>query len=631
MHSRKALLILTAVAAVLVVVVLVDSDRDVGSVVISQRIVPEIATIAARGGAVARITWQRPGQEPYALVRATGEEWSLITGQLDATGSGETTRICPLVDDDAVSEFLATMESLSYVRAFAAASVPAQFADDSASARLVLTIDLSTGTSMELALGAAILATDRVWLARRDRAADRRFYLIEGYAARAIDRRPIDLCERRIMRMASQDITGIEIHAGPDEAIVSGRPPAIHASAWIPGAGLLRMDPSAHAELVAALEAVILERLLPGESRVPDRVPADQLAALTMRVLGSGMPAFLAELGPCESDPPDPLLRRVDSSLGQGCVPVAVLDRIRSVVARGPELLARMLVTRPDITEIRVMRPGQELVRFLARGSTWAMQVAARPESQPDDEGHIQPAEPQPTEPGTVASWLAGLQNAASGTYLSLTALARPLETLPVRAVIEFREDRVDAGDVDRITFQVDPVRGLVARRDDERAVMPCRPDMAGFLAAGPEAFRRRQILALEPYALTEAILRRGQTVVAHLVRGEMLDEFVARVPSGQKAIPGAVTTLRSVAHLRALAFPDPSTADRLARLLEHPRLAIELVFDPGPLDDQPVRHVLELAVPDSKTCVARIDAARPVFLVDHALCQALLAPWTRP
>ena len=138
-------------------------------------------------------------------------------------------------------------------------------------------------------------------------------------------------------------------------------------------------------------------------------------------------------------------------------------------------------------------------------------------------------------------------------------------------------------------------------------------------------------MLAREPFGLREVLARNHERVSEHLVRGQLLGDWEARVPARASVRPGIVDDLReAVARLHALrlvaATPVP------AHRLDPPRRGIEAIFDPGPLDgDTPIRHRLDLGADTAQGCLGRLDGQGPVFELDRQTCEILLGPWTAP
>jgi hypothetical protein len=134
-----------------------------------------------------------------------------------------------------------------------------------------------------------------------------------------------------------------------------------------------------------------------------------------------------------------------------------------------------------------------------------------------------------------------------------------------------------------------------------------------------------------EPFALREVLARDRGRLSEHLVRGQLLSDWDARVPPRAAVIPGIVDDLRQAVarvHARRLVAAAPIPAHGL----EPPRRRIEAVFDPGPLDgDAPIRHHLDLGADTAQGCLARLDGQGPIFELERQICDTLLGPWTAP
>ncbi|MCG8425333.1 MAG: DUF4340 domain-containing protein [Proteobacteria bacterium] len=652
MHSRNGLLVLSTLAAFLVAAVVIDSGRMKGPVSVSRRIIPELTGALASGEAIARITWKRSGIQPFSLMRDDTGEWVLVTDRSHAIAAGTA------VNSAVVSDIVGTLELLSYVRT-ATGDPHTRAAGDRERSHLALHIELSTGQTVTLHLDQTVSAADRVWITRgngretaENTTALARRYLIDGYAARALDRNVADIRQHRLVRLSAESITAIELHAGDRELLIAGQPPAVYARSLfgsttdsenidsntdtVTSSGHIRADPGAYTELVSALGALIIERFVP---RRGDGLTSDAALphGLTVRIVGGDQPVELVEIGACPEV--DSSLRLVVTSLGSGCMPVSLLDRVRAFTRRGRDMLAKHLITRGDIEEIVIQidaagvsgagsrRPAIHLV---ARGSAWSIRRSDWPDS-------IQQGSERPghrTSPGdkssaaeadAVARWLVDVERSTTGRYVSAPSITENSFQIAPRAIIEVM---YRSGQPDRLAFFDHRDHGLVARRNREPAVMrvDVEPHAGRVLTAFARRFRRRQLLSAQPHGLREAISRRGKSVVTHLVRGELLDDWTARKPAGKKPKKPVIDALRALALLRAVAFV--SEERRKQAGLDPARLRVEVAFDPGPLDSAGIRHILDIGRATTAGCHARLDGDPAVFVIDGQLCATLLGSW---
>ena len=360
MHSRNGLLVLTAVAAVLVAMVIIDTGTKSGPVVIDRRIVPEVARAAAAGDAIDRISWQPADDGAFSLVRDSSGEWKVRDGVAAASGARDDGEPAGHAVNPALVDAIEdTLELLAYVRSFDRATLAGEATDtglesEKSRPKLTVTIELATGATVVLQIGDRIAATDRVWLSRKGRSA---IYLIEGYAARLLDVRSDDLRQRRIFRLPPEAITGLEIRHAGKELVLRGQPPEVHAGDFTGAGGYIRADPAAYDALVAALADITIARF--GATAWLPGIYGNSPMPLSIRQLGGGQrPAELYTNNRC--DPPEAVgesppgeLIEVHSSVGSGCVATAALQRIRDLTGSTQAMFARQLLTRGRRERVR--------------------------------------------------------------------------------------------------------------------------------------------------------------------------------------------------------------------------------------------------------------------------------------
>jgi hypothetical protein len=559
--DRATLILLSVIAAALAVVVIVDSGGQDGTVIESRRVVPGFRPSAAQ-----RIIIEQSGG-PATVIERGGDGFAL-TEPMQAPA-----------DAAAVDDLLGTLELLSFRRRGGAPSAETGLSPPAAT----VTVEVAGGGRFELGIGARAGELDRVWVSH-----DGASYLVDGYAARALVRSAEELRSRRPLPFRRDQLTGIELHHGDTDLVLSGRPLAVH----LDGGGAVRAAPAAVDDLVDRLHELRFRRFAPAAGE-----PAP--GALTVRVLGAAGPLRLAELGPC---PGDPALRLIESSAGPGCVAAAELEAIAARAEGGPELLDRALVYRDgrSVTALAI-EAGERDLRLEARGRAWTVT---------EDAGEERRAEPE-----AIRDWLEELSDTVAGEPIPAAAL----EPGPPEATVEAGH----GPDLrERITIHHLPDRGLVARRGNEPVFWPLSPDsVTELLPAG--GFRSRQLLTREPFGLRRVQASRGGRVLEELVRGELAGDWSA---GDAAVISGTLEQLRPVvAGLRAERFARAGEATGLAS----PRRVIEVELDPPPGAAEPLRHTIEVGASADEGCYARVDGGTAAVLAEGD-CQVLLGPWTR-
>jgi hypothetical protein len=626
--GTRSLAILAGVTALLVLAVVWDlarPGRDVAPG--SRRLVPACDSVA-------RVVWERPGAASVILERMYGLGYELSVPQ----GAGET-RVP--ADERVVEDVLGTLELLSARRALPASRVERGLDQ----ARLRVLVTCRGGRTTTLALGNRVAAMDRVWLARLDADADQPGphdlidYLIEGHAARALDRSLDDLRARRVFAslaasLAADGLSGdarIELRQGSRALALRGRPALVDLDSE-------SLEPRVRADfgqvstLVQRLRDLVIVRFVEGAP--DDRADAGHIAPLTIHArVQSHVAATLEELGPCPppalpapadapAEPRD--LRLVRTQLGTGCVAADALAAVAAFLDQPQRMIARTLVDLAGSWErIRILGPDGVNLMLTPRGGDVVMTV--------DYQGHG--SETLTAERAAVDEWLAALAAIAGSAIVPVAELNVTPElvfTLLVmqsgtEALVELYRDPRPAGAAPR----------WLARRDGEPIylVLDVALDAAGIAPVEPLRFLPRTLLVREPFALREVTARERGRVSEHLVRGELLDDWEARAPVRASLRPGSVDALRqALARLRAVRFVAEAPAP--AHRLTSPRRRVEAVFDPGPLDaDVPIRDHVDIGADTPRGCLARLDTGKPspVFELDRRTCDTLLGPWTAP
>lgn len=617
MPSTRSLVILAGVTALLALAAIVDLARPDRDAPRSRRLVPACDSVM-------RVDWERATVAPVALQRVDGRTYELV----ESRDAGE---VRLPADERVVEDVLGTLELLSPRRA-----LPARRAERGlAPARLHVRVTCADGRVTVLALGDRVAAMDRVWLARFSDAQADTDYLIEGHAARALDRRADELRARRVFarlgeRLAADGLAGetrIELQQGDRALALSGRPALVHLDAAVPSA---RADIDQVSALVRGLRDLAIVHFVaaagdPATSAAP-AASAGLAAPLRIRVSdGSATVATLEELGPCPAPAQataEPALRLVRTQIGAGCVAADALAALAAFLDQPRRMIARALVAPGDWQRIRILDPDGVGLVLVPRGGDAAMTV--------DHEGHG--SETLAAERAAVDEWLGALAAAASGAVVPVAELDET-PALVVSVIVQ------QSGVEDVVEVYRDPrasgaTQRWLARRNGEPVylVLDVAPHAANILPVEPLRFLPRALLVREPFALREVIARVGGRVSERLQRGELLDDWTVAAPARASVEPGVVDALRqTLANLRAVRFvaSEPAPAHRLTP----PRRSVEAVFDPGPLDQgAPFRDRIDIGADTPRGCLARLDtgAAGPVFELDRRACAVLLGPWTR-
>jgi hypothetical protein len=655
--STRSLVILACVTAALVLALLWDllGAGSGKSAPRSRRLVPDC-------GMATRVVWERPGAAPVTLERIDRDEHVLRVQQ----GGREVTLAAePRIAEDV----LGTLELLSYRRA-----LPARRAErglDRPRVRVRVTCEGPARRAVTLALGEHVAAMDRVWLARQPgtdgqspEEASETDYLIEGYAARAIDRTVSELRARRIVtNLGPNGLTErgrIEIRQGERSLVLAGNPAFVQLDASQPDLRV-RADAGQVSALVSRLRDLAMARFLDGDAPPAHGAARDRASALSIHVRDGAESFTLQDLGPCPAAPANapapgdapasapapgdapasapapgdapasapapgdappeapPALRLVITDAATGCVAADALAAVAAFL--DVPMLSRDLVEPGGAWQrLRVVRPDGIGFALTPRGGDFAMTV----------ERDGKDIERTAAEPAAVRAWLSALADAASGAFLLLRERDFPIE--PAFTLIVHR----DEAHQEAIEVFRDPraprsaPRWLAWRSGDPiYLVLDVAPHAAEIEPVDPLRFRPRALLVREPFALREVLARDRGRLSEHLVRGQLLSDWDARVPPRAAVLPGIVDGLRqAVARLHARRFV--AVAPVPAHGLDPPRRRVEAIFDPGPLDgDAPIRHHVDLGADTVQGCLARLDGQGPIFELDRQTCDTLLGPWT--
>jgi hypothetical protein len=644
--STRSLTILAGVTALLVLALVWDVARP------GRDLTPGSRRLVPACDSVARVVWERPGEAPVVLERKYGLPSELRVARQPPAGELRVP-----ADEHVVDDLLGTLELLSPRRA-----LPASRAERGLDPpRLRIHVRCQGGRTTTLALGHRITAMDRVWLARLDADTDQpgTDHLIEGHAARALDRSLDDLRARRVFAGLAASLTpdglsgdaDIELRQGSRALALLDRHTILDLDAE--PAPLARADLGQLSALVRRLRDLVIVRFVDDAPGAPGgRAEAGHAGLLTIRAHDTdNLAATLEELGPCP--PPAPAaapaapggapaspspaspdgapagsrdLRLVRTHLGTGCVEADALTAVAAFLDEPQRMIARTLLEQAGPWE-RVRVHGGDGVTFTLepRGGDVAMVV--------DYQSHG--SELLTADRAAVDEWLAALAAVTGGAIVPMAELDQSSELAfsvivaqsgvehLVEVYRDLRRDPRPSGAAPR----------WLALRDGEPILLVIDTDLhaAGVLPVEPMRFLPRTLLVREPFALREVSAHEHGRVSEHLARGELLDDWAARAPARASARPGIIDALRqTVARLRAVRFVAEAPAP--SHRLTPPRRRIEAVFDPGPLDaDVPIRDRVDIGADTPGGCLARLDTGRPspVFELDRRTCDTLLGPWT--
>ena len=573
MDSRAWLVGLGLLASALAALLVADLAGGARRETDGGRIVPEWSA-----GDVRAIRLERSGLPPVLLERSrSGPGQKSSPGAPTAPAAADPGWRLRLpsgtavpVDPAALRDLTGTIEMLAATR-----RDPAPIT----APRLTIVLERDGGPPIRLLLAAAGPGpTDRVWLARAGQGGR---FLIDGYAARALDVGVDPLRERRPLHGRLDGVGRIEVATGQRTAILTGPPWRIE----LPG-GLARAAAARVQDLLDRARDLRIASFTDGPPASPD--PGSPLAAahgpVRVSFTGGAGRVEIVYLGGC---PGQPTLALADTPIGRGCLPAPdAADRLAD-----PDVwIDRDLVGVPTdrVSHIQLERGGRAI----------DVERADRPD--------------------VLRDWLARWRVAAAGPVVAAADL-HPLATIDLT---------VDGGGHQRLAIGRAGA-ALAARREDEPVALVLQPGADGMLDPSPHRFRSLDLLTREPTALRAAIAHRGARLVESIVRGDTLEEWRALAPTGSEVPAAAIESLRqAVGFLRAERFLAASAGP--AHRLAPPRRTVDLVLDPEPGGSAPERHVLEIgaAIP-GRGCAARLDRAPAVFELSAARCAALLGPWT--
>jgi hypothetical protein len=357
----------------------------------------------------------------------------------------------------------------------------------------------------------------------------------------------------------------------------------VQGSAWL--LDRVRADPDRVSALLERLARLRVGRFLPERA-----APGEELRVALHSPEGT---AELGFGGPCPGGPGQVELR---SQAGHGCVAAAERTVFEDILAAPETLRDRRLVpvAIDEVTRVRL--------------------IAGDLEQTADRAGQAQ----------ALRDWLRQFRDLPTGELV-------PADRLTPLGAVE-----IEAGDeehLERVEIARTGSGRIVARRPDEPVALALGRGALELVTPGPHRFRSLDLLAYDPTALQRATARRGAVAAEAIERGELLEEWTARVPPGAAVDPSAIERLVDAAsNLRAQRADSPRAEPR--HRLTPPRRTIDLVFDPPPgsAPDAPaVRHTIELgAATEPGGCFARLAGDPVVFELAAQACAALTATWLR-
>ena len=419
----------------------------------------------------------------------------------------------------------------------------------------------------------------RVWLWRTGSEA---VYVIEGYIARALYRHAAELRRRRPFdAIVLGQPWRIEVSHQGGVIELSGVPPRLRRGE---GSGLA--DFQRYRSLLRSLGELELSLFT---SRATNDEP--HLRIVATRADAGAPPGELSVFGACEAAE----TVYVVTSIGSGCVASSQVTAIVSAL-RAQRFDSRILAwgaeSIGDIAGVRVVAAGEVRHEWTRKGAGWYA------------------ADGTALEAAKVEQWLAQVDSLVTGVRGVVVAG-------PSQASIDIR---YESGHV--ATLRVIGNSPHMIQRAGESIGMALRRDSLDVLLAPAHRFRSRQLLNVEPWSLSEVVIRRG-AAMERIVRGETMTEWHVRAPKGAQIRPFVVEQFRKAGRLRATSFVDrPNRVLGLAP----PRYTIELSFDQlGGLDSSLQRAVRIRVGQRTRTgCYARLDAGS-AFVLDPCLPETVI------
>jgi hypothetical protein len=544
--SKRGLLVLSLIVLALAGVVLVDRPRPPVDPGVRDRVLEGFAAVQVTKIQIRDVVLERAG---------AGME-------LTAPGRYAT-------DEAAVRELLGGLEYLSFRR-----KLPAEPERDAARgldaprARILVT-DVS-GATTELRVGKTEPALGRTWLAVAGR---REVYLVDAYAARALDVGVDELRRREPFRFAPDDVDKLVVERDGKTVALHGQALCVEVSG-----GCAHADRARVGEVLDRLSDLKVSRFLrePGAAGVKITVGGETLT------VGGACP-----------DAPDE--RRVDSSaIGPACVAAAAGDGLAAVAADPVDWVARGPVTLPVAQIDAVELPGGARLERSKKG--WHAG-----DSQLDDEG--------------MRAWLGEL-----ASYRALAVVAPP--AAPGEKLI------LHAGERHQTLTLTEEKDRVIVRRDDEPVALAFHPALRRYFHADPEELRDRRVLTFDGYGLSAIELTTGAET-ERAARGASADDWRLTAPIELAADVGTIDRLRdTAAALRARRVVVKALPGQEAKFSR----ALALTVDPAPGSPDgtaAARLELELSEPlgvGGGDCYARRRGESTMYLLAAEPCAALTA-----
>ena len=320
--TRRGLLVLIAVAALLAILVVREARRGVPEV-IDRAIVPGLDP-----DRVTELTWDR-SPLPEVKVTRTDGAWSWAS----SGGSAKA-------DASVVRDVLAALRAARWHRR----------AEVSAAGTVRAQLSATVGTTKRvIGIGAPLEGTEQQWIVVGDHA-----LLVDRWVARALEPDPLALRLRRPLENASR-AASIMLEGPTVSVRIDGRPRKV----TFPAGVLPR--PELLAALDRALEGIEIVRL--------SRTPPESIFALTVYA-----DVNVRFLEPC---PDDPALVWVSSDIGDGCVARAAFDALMAAVIALSQPVTEIIERRPA--------PFEPATITLVDGATLALERSPTVDGKPAD------------------------------------------------------------------------------------------------------------------------------------------------------------------------------------------------------------------------------------------------------
>ncbi len=547
MSSRHTLIALTVVAVFLGAVVALDRPTKTASR--SPRVVPEY-----REAKVTRVVLARPGMDDVEMVRGqTG--WRIVEP------------VAAPVDVDAVDHLLGTIETLSYIRRGPSPEPKSQRR---------IAIELAGGDQVVLRIGNPSAKSGGAWVTRDGTA---KAFLVEGYAAKALDRTIHNLRRSRVFGTSLEQVSGLTVNVGAEALQLSGAPLALH----LDGGGTVRADARALARLLKPLLATRMDRFVDAKGGVESN-------GYGLELIGEAGTERVVRVGTC-SAPADHWL--VDSPAGRGCVPAAVFRSLAELAKQPASLIDHLLLARvPRLVTAVSVTVGDTKREARRKGAGWFGAGGAR------------------LDTNNVDVWLTRLAHLSTAKY-ERVAPGKPHATVVVSYA---------GGSRDTVTLLMRDGRAF-ARRNDEPVVFQLKPAAQKHLDELDLRWRDTELVSASALGMNRARAIVGGKLIEQVTRGATHSDWSVS-PAGKAQVAAIDDLRRRLAQLQAVRF----TSSPLGKV----RRRIEADFDKTP-SGPATAVVVDIGAETKTGCLAKFTKQPVVFELSRADCAALLGPWSKP